>query len=417
VIDGFITRDVQVDGLPVNVFGPLGLPNPLTYRVTDTAGNLGLAVRQVQLVDTTAPNITLLGSAAVAVVFETQYVDAGAQAYDSYQGNITYLIVVDNPVNTSALPGTRFNVTFNVRDDSNNSAQTVLREVTIVPVESSASAAPIAAMAVAPIVFVIVLIFLAAVLLLRRKRQRLKQVDSRASGLFDSSVGIENPLYSTAMAAGATGRRGSRASIGFNNSLYTSNGKPSFATNPLYQTKSSSAYKRAVEDDSLYSQPCMHDEFGTLELDNFDAWSGESVVETGLYEPLPGVPSSEPNDGHDGDSDDHYQQIRLAHSETGENFGFYDQDPASSGANHSEYLTVSPDQDAPQNPNGYMTVAPQNPNGYMTVAPNKDDVYITPVIPNGLSRAEDDNSEGAKPSESQSRASLVSGYIMVEPSA
>lgn len=283
------------------------------------------------------------------------------------------------------------------------------------------------------------------------------------------------------MGAGASGRGApSRTSLGVNNSLYAPHGKPSFAANPLYRSKSSSAYEHAVEEESPYSQAPIYDDFGSLRLNNFDAWSGESVVETtldcgegahgrffqssrsrtsladcdGLYEPLSGVPSSEPNAGHD-DSDDHYQHIRLAPSETGfsghtlpgsypaavEHFGFYDQDPAGSGANHSQYLTVSPNEDAPQNPNGYMTVAP-----------NKDDVYITPVIPQnsngtrllnegaymtagpavvsleskeapvtaferGPSQAEDDNSEGTKPSESQSRASLASGYIMVEPSA
>jgi len=450
VMDGNITGDVQVDGLPMNVFGPLGIPSPLTYRVTDTAGNLGLAVRQVQLVDTTAPNITLLGPAVVAVEFDKKYVDAGAQAYDSYQGNITNLIVIDNPVNTSALPGTRFNVTFNVRDASNNSATPVLREVMVIPVESSASAAPMSVMAVGPIAFVIVLIFIVAVLLYRRKRQYRKQVGSSASAHFDSSIGIENSLYSSAM-VGATGRVDpGRTSLGVDNSLYAHQPKVSFAANPLHRSKSSSAYEH-VEEESLYSQPTTRDNGDCLQLTNLDAWS-ESIVETsldfrgsaqerffqsshnrtsladrdGLYEPLPDVSSTGPHAGHDDDFDDHYQHIRLASSEAefpdhmlassdppaDERFGFHD-------------MTVAPNKDngyitavTPQNPNGYMTISKlPNDGAYMTIRPQqeKNDQYVAvgPVATvvaseRGLSDIADEGSQAES-------SSVASGYIMVEP--
>lgn len=82
--------------------------------------------------DTEKPGIALMGSSHVQVIQGRQYIDMGANAYDAVDGDISYNIVVDNPVNTSFPVGTIFTVHYNVSDLAGNSAKTVTRTVEIV---------------------------------------------------------------------------------------------------------------------------------------------------------------------------------------------------------------------------------------------------------------------------------------------
>jgi hypothetical protein len=103
----------------------------VTYNVSDSSSNAAAAVtRTVNVVDTTAPVITLVGSPSVTVPFNGTYTDAGATATDSCQGNLTSSIVTVNPVNTAVL-GT-YTVTYNVSDSASNAATEVTREVTVI---------------------------------------------------------------------------------------------------------------------------------------------------------------------------------------------------------------------------------------------------------------------------------------------
>ena len=52
----------------------------ITYSATDAAGNTGTATRTVNVVDTTAPVITIIGDNPVTVEQGSSYVDAGATA-------------------------------------------------------------------------------------------------------------------------------------------------------------------------------------------------------------------------------------------------------------------------------------------------------------------------------------------------
>jgi hypothetical protein len=80
--------------------------------------------------DTTAPIITLIGAGTVTVELGDTYTDDGATAEDDEDGDITALIIVDNPVNTDSA-GT-YTVTYSVSDAAGNPAsatRTVIVEI------------------------------------------------------------------------------------------------------------------------------------------------------------------------------------------------------------------------------------------------------------------------------------------------
>ncbi len=62
----------------------------VTYRVSDANGNAAVeVVRTVKVVDTTVPVITLSGSSTVTHEAKGTYVDGGARASDTLDGNLT----------------------------------------------------------------------------------------------------------------------------------------------------------------------------------------------------------------------------------------------------------------------------------------------------------------------------------------
>lgn len=128
-IDGIITLNiVTVNPVDSNTLGVY----IVTYNVSDNAGNDADEVtRMVTVVapDTTAPVITLLGSASVTLTVGDAYADAGATATDDVDGDITAEIETNNPVDT-ATQGT-YTVTYNVEDDAGNAATEVTRTVTV----------------------------------------------------------------------------------------------------------------------------------------------------------------------------------------------------------------------------------------------------------------------------------------------
>ncbi|MDO8752178.1 MAG: DUF5011 domain-containing protein, partial [Candidatus Wolfebacteria bacterium] len=94
----------------------------VTYNVSDTAGNLTSSSRVVNVVDTTAPVITLIGSSTVTIEVGNAYVDAGATASDNYDLDITANITSSSDVNTALLGS--YSVVFSVSDSSGNMAST-----------------------------------------------------------------------------------------------------------------------------------------------------------------------------------------------------------------------------------------------------------------------------------------------------
>jgi len=101
----------------------------LADAARDTAGNQAEAVGPSApiTIDNTPPVITLIGSASVDVEYTTPYVDAGATAVDSREGDISGRIDVANFVDTE-VPGT-YTVSYSVSDSAGNPAQIVVRTV------------------------------------------------------------------------------------------------------------------------------------------------------------------------------------------------------------------------------------------------------------------------------------------------
>ncbi|PLX75188.1 MAG: hypothetical protein C0615_08025, partial [Desulfuromonas sp.] len=127
--DGDLTNELIVSGLPLNA-GTLG-EKSVTYNVTDSNGNAAVPVtRTVNVVDTTAPVITLIGDSPVDAEAGVIYNDAGATALDNYDGDLTGAINVSGSVNYNSIGS--YLLTYNVSDAANNAAAQVTRTVNVV---------------------------------------------------------------------------------------------------------------------------------------------------------------------------------------------------------------------------------------------------------------------------------------------
>ena len=120
-VDGDLTSSIVVSGT-------IDTNNPGTYTVTytvnDAAGNAATpVVRTVNVLDTQAPVITLLGDNPINVNQGTTYNDPGATASDNVDGNISSNIVVTNTVDTTTA-GT-YTVTYTVTDAAGNQGSAI----------------------------------------------------------------------------------------------------------------------------------------------------------------------------------------------------------------------------------------------------------------------------------------------------
>jgi|GEM_PF-447000 len=126
--DGDISGDIQVSGsVDTSILGTY----TLFYNVSDEAGNAAVTVtRTVYVKDTTPPVITLIGDNPLRLKAGSPFHDPGAQAADTFEGDLTGAIVVSGTVDTSA-PGT-YTLSYDVSDRSGNAAVTVTRTVIVV---------------------------------------------------------------------------------------------------------------------------------------------------------------------------------------------------------------------------------------------------------------------------------------------
>lgn len=126
-VDGDLTPYIDCDNpVDASVIGSY----VVTYNVCDFSGNDANEInRLVHVLDPNAPVITLIGESPVYVKANTVYIDYGATAQDGVDGNITSLITVDNPVDTT-IPGT-YTVTYSVIDSSGNPALEMTRTVIV----------------------------------------------------------------------------------------------------------------------------------------------------------------------------------------------------------------------------------------------------------------------------------------------
>ena len=119
---------IVTDNINENVVGNYSI----SFNLSDASGNAAVTqIRQVQVVDTQSPTITLIGDPNVSIEKGSSYVDQGATAQDEYDGNITSSIVVTSNVNESIIGD--YSVTYEVSDSSNNAATPVSRSVVVGP--------------------------------------------------------------------------------------------------------------------------------------------------------------------------------------------------------------------------------------------------------------------------------------------
>lgn len=127
-LDSAINSKIVVDGL---VDSSTVGAYTVTFNVTDHAGNVAVPVqRMVHVVDTTKPVISLLGDDPVLVEKYAIYEDAGANARDNYDGDLSKAVVVHSNVNTRAVG--EYSVKYSVTDGSGNSAIPVERAVRVI---------------------------------------------------------------------------------------------------------------------------------------------------------------------------------------------------------------------------------------------------------------------------------------------
>lgn len=99
----------------------------LTYTATDASKNSKSITRTISVVDTTPPNISLIGEHSVLVEAGSEYQEQGATAKDYIDGVLN--IKVEGEVDTSSLG--EYIVTYTSTDNSNNT-QSKTRSVTVI---------------------------------------------------------------------------------------------------------------------------------------------------------------------------------------------------------------------------------------------------------------------------------------------
>lgn len=128
ISDGDISNLVQVDFSTIDT-GTIGT-YVVSYTVSDSSGNTTSTTRTVIVEDTNRPVITLKGTNPYKVAQHSVYVDPGAIAIDSFEGDISESIVIDSSNVDTSIPG-EFIVTYNVADSSGNEAIEVIRNVSV----------------------------------------------------------------------------------------------------------------------------------------------------------------------------------------------------------------------------------------------------------------------------------------------
>ncbi|WP_156508791.1 immunoglobulin-like domain-containing protein, partial [Oleiphilus sp. HI0132] len=126
--DGDISANIGVSGtVNATVIGSY----VLSYNVNDSSGNSATTVtRTINVQDTGAPSITLLGSSPLNHELNTPYTDAGATASDALDGDISTNIIVGGATVDSSVTGT-YVITYDVSDSNGNPAVQQTRTVNV----------------------------------------------------------------------------------------------------------------------------------------------------------------------------------------------------------------------------------------------------------------------------------------------
>lgn len=104
----------------------------ITYTATDSAGNSTSVKRNVMVIDTILPQISLIGSSTVLLPVFGVYTDSGANVSDNYYKNLSYTIT--GKVNTSVIG--IYKLVYSVTDSSGNGPASVTRTVEVIDTEA-----------------------------------------------------------------------------------------------------------------------------------------------------------------------------------------------------------------------------------------------------------------------------------------
>jgi hypothetical protein len=131
--DAGASAEDAVDGsVAVTVSGEVDITTlgeyTITYSASDAAGNQATATRVVNVVDVTAPEITILGDNPATVVQNDEYTDAGATAVDDTDGSVS--VSTSGEVDTSTVG--EYIITYTASDAAGNEA-TAERIVNVEP--------------------------------------------------------------------------------------------------------------------------------------------------------------------------------------------------------------------------------------------------------------------------------------------
>jgi large repetitive protein len=126
--DGDLTAEIVIDSSEVNSTVPGTYE--VSYTVEDAAGNSTTEVREVEVVDTTVPIISLSGDSNVVLLQGDTYLEEGATVTDSCDQSVS--VVIGGDVVDSSIIGV-YVVTYDSTDSSGNVATQVIRAVTILP--------------------------------------------------------------------------------------------------------------------------------------------------------------------------------------------------------------------------------------------------------------------------------------------
>jgi sugar lactone lactonase YvrE len=144
-VDAGVTVSDNADPSPIiTVTGTVDTTTPgsytLDYYATDSSGNVSWTTvhRYVDVIDTTAPVIALLGDDPMSVTEGDSFVDPGATVSDNADAS-ALVVTVTGSVDTATIGS--YTLSYNVSDESGNDAVTVTRTVEVVAASASAVAA------------------------------------------------------------------------------------------------------------------------------------------------------------------------------------------------------------------------------------------------------------------------------------
>ena len=133
-VDGTVsvTSDATVDSVNTTTVGSY----EISYTATDAAGNEASVTRTINVVDNTAPVITVTGDTAITVFQNSTYVDQDATATDAVDATVD--VATSGAVNT-AVTGD-YELTYTATDAAGNES-TAVRTITVIPATLSGTAA------------------------------------------------------------------------------------------------------------------------------------------------------------------------------------------------------------------------------------------------------------------------------------